>query len=162
MKGELFMKRFKKVISLLLTLIILIGCAGSAYANGIEPRDGFSWSHTFSDPSGGGGYGSYGSWSNKSTALDVILSNMTVGALALALSSLIPNAPIEGLREVASMILGGAGGFVTTPMLYCKVRTAYHNTLPGFYKKMEFRWYADSARTQELTSYPTIVYAFKA
>lgn len=142
--------------------MMLLGCAGNAYANGIEPRDGFSWSHSTSDPSGGGGYGSYGAWSNGSTVLDVVLSNMTVGALAAVLSQIIPGIFANDFQTLASVILGSAGGFLTTPMLYYKVRTAYHNTMPGFYQKKEFMWYADSARTDELTSYPTIVYAFKA
>lgn len=156
------MKLFNKIAALFLVLIMLLGCVGNAYANGIEPRDGFSWSNTLNDPSGGGGYGSYGSWSNGSTALDVILSNMTVGALASVIASLIPGVDSDDLQDLAADILGGAGGMITTPMLYFKVRTAYHNTMPGFYKKMEFKWYANSARTQELTAYPAIVYAFKA
>lgn len=156
------MKRISKLISFLLVIMVFFCFTGSAYANEITPRDGFSWSHTLSDPSGGGGYGAYGSWTNGSTVLDVILSNITVNVLAEAISRLIPGLSTEELRSIAADILSDVGGQLTTPMLYYRVCVAYHNTLPGFYKKMEFRWYSDAARTNELTDYPHIVYAFKA
>lgn len=75
------MKKFIRFTSLLLVALMLIVFSGSAYANGIEPKDGFSWSHSYNNPSGGGGYGDYGSWTNKSTALDAALSNLSVTVL---------------------------------------------------------------------------------
>jgi len=50
--------------------------------------------------------------------------------------------------------------YLSNTKVWYSCRTARHNTLPGFYQKLYYTWYADSSRTKVIGT--SIVYRYKA
>lgn len=159
----------KKVISLIVITCILLGVGAPAFAkqndsdDTITPFDGFSYGYSYSDPSGGGGYGTFGTPRTGNVIFETILASMLVSGIASAIVSVLPFSPaaVATANQIANYAAGaGATWALTSTKVYYKLYTAYHNQLPGFYQYLRYEWYTDSTYQTKICT--TYVYRFKA
>lgn len=159
----------KKVISLIVITCILLGVGAPAFAqqndsdDTITPFDGFSYGYSYSDPSGGGGYGAFGTPKKGNVIFETVLAGLLINEIASGIATVLPFSPAASeIANIIARFAAGAGATwaLTSTKIYYKLYTAYHNQLPGFYQYLRYEWYTDSTYQTKICT--TYVYRFKA